>query len=220
MIKQEPRPSLSRVWWGDHSRPGFRARRYREIVGGVGVTCCKEHSQHVRAVLPRDRRRAEPAAPRDGVGRRDRAHRGAVAERRLHRDIELGDDALRELPPPRSAVVGRVDVPDRAVREHAPVITRSWTAISGARATSTSRCSSSRVMRRPSWNAMRNMAAVGRVTVNRNAPTNSSAVYIGPSLVGETNCSGRASPMARGRSGPDRWSLALQAGAPSSPATC
>ena len=163
------------------------ARRHPERVDGVGVTCCKKHSPHVRVVLPKDRRRAEPAAPRGQcrTARCDGVHRGAVAELLPHRAIERGDDARRELPPPLGARIGRVDVPDRALRERAVLINRSWTAISGVCATSTSRCSLSRVMRRPSWNAMRNMAAVSRVTVNRNAPTNSSAVVIGPSLIGE-----------------------------------
>jgi len=51
--------------------------------------------------------------------------------------------------------------------------------ILGGHATSTSRCWSSRVMRRPSRRAARNKAAVSKVAASRKAPPIASAVVIG-----------------------------------------
>jgi len=130
---------------------------------------------------------------RSGTG--NRVHRTVEANVRLRRALEPGDDPLR--------LVGRVEVPDPALREHAVAIARSWTAIFGARTTSTSRCSPSRVTRRPSWKAARNITAISRVAMNRNAPPISNAVVIGPSLVGDElqqACHGnRACPTEKGR---------------------
>src|SRR6267142_2579956 len=55
----------------------------------------------------------------------ERVRRAVVAEGRLRRALELGDDALRELLPELDApLVERVDVPDYALREHAVLVER------------------------------------------------------------------------------------------------
>jgi len=81
-----------------------------------------------------------------------------------------------------------------------------------APAASTSRCSSSRVTRRPSWKAARNIAAVSRVAADRNAAPISRAVVIASSS--PTNGLQRACQWRRHMAEPrqDRGSLSRRSG--------
>jgi hypothetical protein len=62
-----------------------------------------------------------------------------------------------------------------------------WKAIPRVRATSTSRCSSSRVTRRPSWKAARTMPAASRIATRTNAAPTCNAVLIGLLLAGKSD---------------------------------